>query len=319
MTNSPGFDQRLFGLRVRSTRPIPFALSSGEGPPDVIATFGPPDVIATFGAMPEWLAGTAIEPSALERDESPYALSRAGESYVLDYVDGTRIVVARDAIWMTWRAPLIFDDACTYLVGSAFALLLRLRGAACVHASAISVGDRAVAIAGPSGSGKSTIAAALVRRGATLIAEDVLPLTMRDGRILAIPAYAGIRLWPEAVELLMQSRDALPVISPTWDKRILEVEASQCASTPQPLSAIVFLEDRDAALTPAEGAMRLVANSYRSEMLDAEMRRTEFAIFSDLAATIPLRSIRVQSIRARHDRDPDILASLCMTSTITAG
>jgi hypothetical protein len=318
MTDSPGFDQRLFGLRVRSTQPIPFALSSDEGPPDVIATFGPPDVIATFGAMPEWLAETAIEPSALERDESPYALSRAGESYVLDYVDGTRIVVRRDAIWMTWRDPLNFDDACTYLVGAGFALLLRLRGAACVHASAVSTGfnrgDRAIAIVGASGSGKSTIAAALIRRGATLIAEDVLPLTMREGRILAIPAYAGIRLWPEAVALLMRSRDALPVISPTWDKRILVVDASQFARTPRELSAIVFLEDRDAALTPAEGAMRLVANSYRSEMLDAEMRRREFAIFSDLAETIPLRSIR-----ATHDRDPDILASLCTTSTITAG
>ena len=80
------------------------------------------------------------------------------------------------------------------------------------------------------------------------------------------------------------------------------------------MSAVVFLEDRDASLTPLEGAMRLVANSYRSEMLDAEMRRREFAIFSDLAATIPLLSIR-----ATHDRDPDILASLCTTSTITGG
>ena len=313
MTDWPDFDQRLFGLRVRSTHPIPFALSSDKGPPDGTATFGPPDVIATFGAMPEWLARTAIEPSHLDRDESPYALSRAGEAYLLDYSDGTRIAVTRDAVWMTWREPLNFDDACTYLVGAGFALLLRLRGAACVHASAVSIGDHAVALVGPSGSGKSTIAAALVRRGATLIAEDVLPLTARDGRIIAIPAYAAIRLWPEAVALL-QPREVLPLISPTWNKRILEVEASQFASTPRPLSAIVFLEDRDASLTPAEGAMRLVANSYRSEMLDAEMRRREFAIFSDLAATIPLRSIR-----ATHDRDPDILASLCTTSTITAG
>jgi hypothetical protein len=305
MRDWPGFDQRLFGLRVRSTHPIPFALASGEGTPDVIAT---------FGSMPEWLERTAIEPSPLERDESPYALSRAGEAYVLDYSDATRILVTNAAVWMTWRDPLNFDDACTYLVGSAFALLLRLRGAACVHASAVSIGGRAVAVAGPSGSGKSTIAAALVRRGATLIAEDLLPLTMRDGLILAIPSYAGIRLWPEAVAMLMHSREALPVISPTWDKRILEVDASQCASTPQPLSAVVFLEDRDLSLTPAEGAMRLVANSYRSEMLDAEMRRREFAIFSSLAAATPLRSIR-----ATHDRDPDILASLCTTSTIMAG
>jgi len=305
MTDAPGFDQRLFGLRVRSTHRIPFAATADDGPPDVIAT---------FDSMPEWLARTTIEPTRLERDESPYALSRAGEAYVLDYADGTRIVVTRAAVWMTWREPLNFDDACTYLVGPAFALLLRLRGAACVHASAVSIGDRSIAIAGPSGSGKSTIAAALVRRGATLIAEDMLPLAACDGGIVAIPAYAGIRLWPEAVALLMQSRDALPLISPTWDKRILEVDASQFTGAPGPLSMVVFLDDRDASLTAAEGAMRLVANSYRPEMLDADMRRSEFAIFSDLAASIPFFSIR-----ATHDRDPDILASLCMTSTITAG
>ena len=305
MTDSPSFDQRLFGLRVRSTHPIPFAPPSDGGPPDVRAT---------FGSMPEWLVPSAIEPRPVERDESPYVLSRAGEAYVLDYSDGTRIVVTRSAIWMTWREPLNFDDACTYLVGAGFALLLRLRGAACVHASAVSIGDRAVALVGPSGSGKSTIAAALVHRGATLIAEDVLPLATGEGGIVAIPAYAGIRLWPEAVTLLMQSPDALPRISPTWDKRILEVDASRSAGGPRRLSAVIFLYDRDASLTPMEGTMNLVANSYRSEMLDAEMRRRELAIFSDLAATTSFLSIR-----ATHDRDPDILASLCTTSTITAG
>jgi hypothetical protein len=306
MPDAPPFDQRLFGLRVRSNRRIPFA------PPD---REGSPDVVATFGEMPEWLDRAPLDDRQLQRDEAPYSLRRAGDGgWVLDYADGTRIAVTRSAIWMTWRAPLGFDDACTYLVGAGFALLTRMRGAACLHASAVTMNGETIAFAGPSGSGKSTLAAALVRRGAILIAEDVLPLRFEGGRVVAVPAYAGIRLWPEAAALLMQSADALPPISPTWDKRIFEPPPGRFAGSPSRASSIVFLEDRDCELTPAEGAMRLVAHAYRPEMLDAPMRRNEFAIFSALADATPMRTLR-----ATHDADPDMLAASCMTSSTTAG
>ncbi len=288
------FDQSLFGLRVRSTSPIPFTL-----PCDTFV----PDVVATFGEMPLWLDDACIVPQFVDRDEAPYALARAGDAYVLDYPDATRIVVATDALWMTWREPLNFDDACTYLIGPAFALLGRMRGAACIHASAVTIGGSTIAFAGASGTGKSTLAAALMPRGATLVAEDVLQLLWRDGGIVALPAYGGIRLWPEAVELLTGSRDALPIISPTWDKRILQPE--RFASEPRALGAILFLEDRDEDLSAAAAAMRLVAHSYRAEMLDVTMRRNEFAIFSEAAATLPMRAIR-----ATHDVPPDTLAAM---------
>lgn len=263
--------QRMFGLTVRSDRPIPFTIET-EGLPDV-------DVIT--GELPDFY----VEPE--ER------IARAGDRISIKYDDGTRIAIARDAIWMTWEAPLNFDDAATYLAGGGFAMLMRLRGAACLHASAIAEGEYVTAFVGPSGSGKSTAAAARVLAGATLIAEDVLAL-IADGGVRAVPSYAGIRLWPEAGELLRGSRDAFAPISPTWDKRIVTA-ADRFASESRPIDALVFLGDRDATLTPAEGTMRLVANSYRPELLDAEMRRTEFAIFAELAASVPMRLVTAHS------------------------
>lgn len=60
-----------------------------------------------------------------------------------------------------------------------------------IHATAIVVGDKGLAILGPSGSGKTTLAAALVdhftRHGrfSRLVGDDQLFVEVRDGRLVA--------------------------------------------------------------------------------------------------------------------------------------
>ena len=63
-----------------------------------------------------------------------------------------------------------------------------------VHASAVLVGAQGVLIRGPSGSGKSMLAAALIDRGARLIADDRVHLSACHGRIMATApaAIAGM-------------------------------------------------------------------------------------------------------------------------------
>ena len=295
-----GTTHRLFGLRVRASRPIPYA---PQVPDDAEAA----DVVITFGALPP------IRILDDPRDEL-YPLLRAEGGWLFRYPDGTDFFVddAGTAIGCRWRDPLTFEDACTYLVGPVFAFVARLRGMACLHAAAVGVGEellQAILIAGASGAGKSTLAAALVARGATLVAEDVTVL----GGGLAVPSYAGIRLWPDSAALLFGSRDALPPISPTWDKRMLD--RVPFADGPLPVVALFFLEDRDAdSLAPAAAAMRLVAHSYRPEQLTAAMRRRELEAFAALAAAVPARTL------SRHT--PERLADLvlaCTTSSTTAG
>jgi hypothetical protein len=70
-----------------------------------------------------------------------------------------------------------------------------------LHASAVAIDGRAIAFVGPSGAGKSTTAAALVRQGATTIADDALVLRpggAASATMSAIPTYPGLRLWPDA-------------------------------------------------------------------------------------------------------------------------
>ena len=72
---------------------------------------------------------------------------------------------------------------------------------ASIHASAVLVGDRGVLIRGPAGSGKSRLAFDLILAGragqipaATLIGDDRVRLTARDGRLIVqgVPELAGM-------------------------------------------------------------------------------------------------------------------------------
>lgn len=54
-----------------------------------------------------------------------------------------------------------------------------------LHASCVAIGDRAVLIEGRSGSGKSDLALRLIDRGGTLVSDDYVVLTRRDGALWA--------------------------------------------------------------------------------------------------------------------------------------
>ncbi|NNM77652.1 aldolase [Sphingomonas sp. ID1715] len=56
-----------------------------------------------------------------------------------------------------------------------------------IHATAVAIGDRAVLITGASGAGKSDLALRLIDRGATLISDDQVLLTVKDGTLEASP------------------------------------------------------------------------------------------------------------------------------------
>lgn len=54
-----------------------------------------------------------------------------------------------------------------------------------IHATCVSLGEVAVLLRGPSGSGKSDLALRLIDRGARLVADDWVALTLENGRVVA--------------------------------------------------------------------------------------------------------------------------------------
>jgi hypothetical protein len=88
------------------------------------------------------------------------------------------------------------------LLGPIFALVLRQRGLAVIHASGVIIDGGAVAFLGQSGFGKSTLAQAFYKRGYGVITDDVMAISVDANRPEVLPAYPSIKLFPETARAL---------------------------------------------------------------------------------------------------------------------
>jgi hypothetical protein len=184
--------------------------------------------------------------------------------------------------------------------------VLLLRGVVCLHASAVVIGDEAIALLGPAGSGKSTTAAAFSNLGYSVIAEDVVTLDDREDHFLVRPAYPCIRLWPASVVALFGADDYLPRLTPNWDKRYLDL-TQKFPHEPVRLAAIYHLDNRcdlpEApqvnALNKSDGLMSLVANTYATKLMDKQMRAREFELLARVSHQVPLRRVTPHSDTSR--------------------
>ena len=167
-----------------------------------------------------------------------------GHYFRLRYADGTEFLLARSGAeaWATWPEPLTLDDAATYLLGPVLAFILRLRGTVCLHASCVALGSRAVALVGQAGAGKSTTAAAFARRGIPVLSDDAAAVDDRGANLVVQPGNPRLRLWGASAQILFSAPDALPRLTPNWDKLYLDLGENDFAfqETPLPRARYTF-------------------------------------------------------------------------------
>ena len=104
-----------------------------------------------------------------------------------------------------------------------------------------------------SGAGKSALAAALVERGHTLLADDVTGLAPAAGDVLARPAFPCMRLWAGVLPVADRRRRVRPNLEKYW------VPAARFAAAARPVCAALVLEshnrpDFDVEPTPSSRA-----------------------------------------------------------------
>jgi hypothetical protein len=228
------------------------------------------------------------------------------ELWQMRYSDGVEFWLDRDlrTVWADWPKSCSLEITLTYLVGPIFGLLLRLRGAVCLHASAVSIRDRAIVFVGSEGAGKSTTAAAFARQRFPVLSDDIVALVEREQQFHVLPAYTRINLWPDSVKLLYGSPDALPQVMPDWDKRCLKLGVDGEARFEErtlPIGAIYVLGNSTAksaevveSISQRTAMMTLVTNTYATNFLDAKQRAEEFAVLGRLVSAVPVRKVNAK-------------------------
>jgi hypothetical protein len=284
------------------------------------------DIVVSLGPEADWVREARRLPSHREhprpgegeRDNSPFSLTSygAGEFFELAYGNEALFFVdaAAKRLWGTCLPPLTNEDVATYLLGPVMGFVLRRRSVLALHASAVSIGRQAVALCGENQAGKSTTAAALALRGIPVLCEDITPLIEEAGRFQAEPGYPRVCLWPDAVEKLCGARDALPRLTPSWDKFFLPLDGrnAKFERRRRVVSAVYFLAPRvaeaDAPRIEEVGArealLQLVQNTYMNWLLDRNQRAAEFDAVSRLVTQVPMRRIVPHA-------DPGRIGELC--------
>lgn len=226
-----------------------------------------------------------------------------GGRFEFVYGDGARFGVDDQGheVWADWPDGYTFEDAATYLMGPILGLVLRLHRVTPLHASVVAVDEKAVALVGSPGSGKSTTAAAFACLGYPVLSDDMAPLVDGEHSLLTQAGYPRVNLWPDAVRLLFGSEDALPRVTPTWDKCFLALDQPgyHFRERPLPLAAIYILGKREASRTRTTfkglvgwpALQSLMANTYVNYLLDAQMQQREFEILCRLVECIPVRRV----------------------------
>ncbi len=312
---------RAYGLSLVSERPLPGLLPDSRP--------GPEAVRVRLGPLPPWASGDAVLRAPLRHVSAEGAGGRptlrvhvvgADGALLLDYADGTRFALdgTGTEVWADWTEATTFEDTATYLLGPVLGLLLRLRGMLAVHAGAVEVDGRAILLSGPAGAGKSTTTAALALAGHPVLTDDVAALREdAAGGWSVLPAFPRVRLWPDSAGALFGSADALPPITPGWDKRRLDLgeEGLRFSDRAVPLGAVYLLAEREDGadaprvepLAPAEALLALVAAAFGSPLLDAEARGRELQALGRVAGRIPVRRLVPHADPARL---PDALRVL---------
>jgi hypothetical protein len=309
-----------YGLNLKSKAEIQ-GLRAIPGNSDPSANDG---VEVFIGATPAWVEAALRLPAELvyaarSGDETiTFRFSALGRQqfFQFSYLDGTRFVVDAEMrrIWGACPLPFTQEDLGVYLLGPIMGFVLRRRGILALHASCFCVDGRSFALCGAQGTGKSTTAAALALKGIPIPCEDIAALRERDGEFWIAPGYPRVNLWPESAASLFGTPDALPTISPNWEKRFLPLDRGMARfeDRERQLAAVYILEARSdsddapriAEISAREAALLLVQNTYMNYLLEKEQRAAEFAAIARLLSRTAVRRLIPHS-------DPEKIAVMC--------
>jgi len=297
---------RVYGLTLCSDTPLTELQSSAEEPE------GAADIRIWFSGH----ASDRPDPSnwfmswSLSSGEPWLSCAKVGNQYLLRFpglADFVVDVAGRDIIVMA-DSETPSDTLRHLLLDQVLPLVLNLQGHEALHATAVLTPRGVCAFMGPAGTGKSTLAASFLLAGYPVISDDCLVLEEDSVRIVAPPAYPGLRLWDDAVEALDGSCNRLRPVAHYTSKRRLVPEQLQEESFPGPhpvariyslartIGAEVSSSPKGQLLTPLsfrDGFMELITAAFRLDITDRTMLVRQFLFYERVVSHVSVRRLQV--------------------------
>jgi hypothetical protein len=297
----------LFGLTVRSSVALPCQqLSHTHGAADVELLEATDREISESCAAPRthfeaegfWECGNYEDGAARVcwKDHFDFVVS----------ADGTRVL---------WRRLVGVSDEVlfTYLLNQVLSFCLLARGIEPLHATAIVVGDSAIAFLGDSGFGKSTLAAAMLGKGYPLLTDDVLVLSFKGQEVLVLPSLARIKLTPDSADAFFPGRRSINMNNFT-PKMILPLQAWEHASSPVPLRALYLIPSKPSTSKVSirrvygrASFLPLIQNTFNNSVLAQSRIKQQFAFASRLVRIVPIKRM---SYPKRFDMLPVVIDAI---------
>ena len=149
------------------------------------------------------------------------------------------------------------------LLDQVFPLVLNLRGRDALHATAVVTPHGVCAFTGETGTGKSTLAASFAQAGYPVLSDDCLVIEEHDGRLSAVPAYPGVRLWDDTSAALGPETEARSPVAHYTDKQrvVWQAHVATFPTRSLPLHRI-YLLTRETDETPATIGLAPRIDSY---------------------------------------------------------
>jgi hypothetical protein len=280
-----------YGLRVHSTHRLPELVETDAGESsdisvrwgqvrlgDCDATASRPDLsVSTDGAR------------FLLHDVATYHV-RDGREIIIDPVSGADEGLIR------------FN-----LLGLGLGMLMHQRGLVVLHASVVAIDGAAVAFLGFSGDGKSTTAAAMIRRGHAIVADDVAAIQIADSDTpVVLAAFPELRLLPESAQSLGLPTSATTAIYSGATKRSRR-HIKDFSAQPLPIRRIYVLADgarnEIQPLRPAAACAEFMRHSLVAGILKPTgTALSHFQNCVQLAQSVPVaKLVRRRSLAALDD------------------
>jgi len=202
--------------------------------------------------------------------------------------DGREIIVDPDPNVDERTLRLIIE-------GPALGVILHQRGRLPLHAAAVEIDGKVVALMGGVGAGKSALAAALYKRGHLFVTDDVTAVQPDVGDIPVVsPGFPQLKLWPEVISALGDNPESLPRIEPGTEKRSYRI-TDRFSQKTLPLTRIYLLTENPdhgiLPLAPQRALLELMRHSYRASLLKWIGAERHLSQCASLINKVPIKQL----------------------------